>query len=336
MSAQASRIASASPVARDLFFAGTRSCRAARFEEAITHFQAAMRLAPGAAELHQWLISAMLAWAGQRKLPAPVKPPSDIVDLPLISVIICSITPAKLARITANLETLVPKASLEIIHISDARSMGDGYNLGARQANGDILIFCHDDIELLTADFASKIVARLENFDLLGVAGSRWLRDAMWVSAGLPYTRGQVVHLLDDRPGATYSAFGSGSPVQGDMQALDGLFLATRREVWSDIGFDEGYRGFHMYDIDFSFRCYLAGRRVAVCNDILIAHYSLGKFGEAWKTEADRFTAKFSERLETRKPGVLSCSNFRLNDMRQVERLFDAFQTFGYCADIAL
>ena len=54
------------------------------------------------------------------------------------------------------------------------------------RTNGDILIFCHDDIELLTADFASKIVARLENFDLLGVAGSRWLRDAMWVSAGLP------------------------------------------------------------------------------------------------------------------------------------------------------
>ena len=76
--------------------------------------------------------------------------------------------------------------------------MGEGYNRGARQAVGDILIFCHDDIEFLTPDTGHKLVGRLDEYDFLGVAGSTWLCDVQWGSAGLPYERRQVVHALAD------------------------------------------------------------------------------------------------------------------------------------------
>lgn len=319
-----------SPSARELHQAGVEACRQGQFERGIGCFKEAIRFAPHVEEFHQWLFSAMLVWS--RKQPETQAP--EHTSLPFFSVIVCSINPQKFLRLKQNIESLIPKNHLEIIRISDARNMGEGYNRGARQAAGDILIFCHDDIELLTPDIAHRLADRLDEYDLLGVAGSIWLRDAKWNLAGLPYLRGQVVHALTDRPGFTYSVYGLDGDTSGEIQALDGLFLAMRRDFWDENPFDEGYGGFHLYDIDLSFRCYLAGHRVGVCNDILIEHRSLGRFDEFWKRAADRFAARFGERLESRPAGVLMCSNFRLNDKEQVFQLFGALRRFGYGTDI--
>lgn len=259
---------------------------------------------------------------------------SECASLPFFSVIVCSINPQKFLRLKQNIESLIPKNHLEIIRISDARNMGEGYNRGARQATGDILIFCHDDIELLTPDIGYRLADRMDEYDLLGVAGSTWLLDAKWTLAGLPYLRGQVVHALTGRPGFTYSAYGMDNATSGGIQVLDGLFLAMRRNFWAENHFDEGYDGFHLYDVDLSFRCYLAGYRVGVCNDILIEHRSLGHFDESWKRAADRFAARFGDRLESHSAGVSVCSNFRLNDREQVLQLFRALRRFGYGTDI--
>jgi glycosyltransferase involved in cell wall biosynthesis len=307
-----------------------------RFEEAIAHFKAAVRLAPGETALHQWLISAMLAWADQQ--PAPATPLAPGMpggpSLPLISVIVCTINPDKFARLRANLESCVAPGSLEIIAITDARSMCEGYNRGARRAAGDILVFCHDDIRILTPDFAHRIVGHLGANDLLGVAGGRSVRDATWGAAGLPYTRGQVLHMLAHRRGVTYSAFGIDGPVSGGMQALDGLFLAMRPDTWERMGFDEEYDGFHLYDIDFSFRCHLAGGRVAVCNEILVEHHSLGSFDERWKRAAARFVERFGERFDQGPRGIMACTSFLLRDTARAQQLHRAFLQFGYGTDI--
>lgn len=321
------------PSARELHHAGVEACRQGQFETGIGYFKEAIRLAPQVVESHQWLFSAMLAWA-RLQLEIPVSQASERTSLPFFSVVVCSINTQKFLRLKQNIESLIPKKHLEIIRIPDARNMGEGYNRGARQAVGDILIFCHDDIELLTPDFGYRLAAQLDEYDLLGVAGSIWLRDAKWTLAGFPYLRGQVVHALADRSGFTYSAYGVDGAMSGGIQVLDGLFLAMRRDFWAENPFDEGYDGFHLYDIDLSFRCYLARHRVGVCNDILIEHRSLGHFDESWKRAANRFAARFGKRLESHSSGALVCSNFRLNDREQVFQLFRALRRFGYGADI--
>lgn len=319
--------------ARELHDAGVEACRQGRFETGVGYFKDAIRFAPQAVESHRWLFSAMLAWSRAQPETQEQQAP-ERTSQPFFSVVVCSINPQNFLRLKQNIESLIQKNNLEIIRVSDARNMGEGYNRGARQAVGDILIFCHDDIELLTPDFGYRLAGRLDEYDLLGVAGSIWLRDAKWTLAGLPYLRGQVVHALADRPGFTYSAYGLNGVMSGGIQALDGLFLAMRRDFWADNPFDEGYDGFHLYDIDLSFRCYLAGHRVGVCNDILIEHRSLGRFDESWKRAADRFAAHFGERLESHPAGINVCSNFRLNNREQVLHLFRALQRFGYGTDI--
>lgn len=319
--------------ARQLHAAGVEACRTGEFETAISCFREAIRCAPATPEFHQWLFSALLAWGRAQPFAAAA---AETTDLPSFSVVVCSVNPEKFARLKQNLEASIPGDRMEIVRIADARNMGEGYNRGARQAAGDILIFCHDDIQILTANAAWRIAERLRAYDLLGVAGSTWLRDARWSQAGLPYLRGQVVHALADRPGYTYSAFGLAGASAGGVQALDGLFLAMRREFWRENPFDEGYDGFHLYDVDLSFRCHLAGHRLGVCNEILVEHGSLGRFDASWQRAAERFTERFAGKFEQRPAGVLLPSNLRLNDRDQVLQLFRALRRFGYGTDIVV
>lgn len=312
---------------------GMALCQEGRFEQAIGMFKAELRRDPERMELHQWLVSTMVAWAKARGLTRLVAAPRPTPPH-RISVVVCSINPARLAGLWNNLRALIPEDRLELIHVPDARSMCEGFNRGARRATADTLVFCHDDIRILTPDFAWKIGERLRTHEVVGVAGSTRLTDARWGTAGFPYTSGQVVHRLAERPGVTYSAFGYDSPVGENMQSLDGLLIAMNRDVWAKHLFDEGYPGFHLYDVDFVFRCHLAGARIAVCNDILVEHHSLGAFDAAWKQAAEMFMARFGARLACHAPGVLVSCNFRLGSIEQAWGLFHALHAFGYGVDI--
>lgn len=215
-----------------------------------------------------------------------------------VSVIICSINPAKFARVSSNYSQLLADLPHEIIHIGDARSLCEGYNRGAERATGDILVFSHDDIEILSPDFAARLTEHLDRYDVIGVAGTTKVVDATWGMAGWPHIHGQVVHA--DRVLGTFavSLYQITSTVVENVQGLDGLFFAARRETWEAVRFDEKtFDGFHLYDLDFTFSAFLAGFRLAVCNDIVVAHDSRGKFDTRYEGYAHRFVAKHRERL---------------------------------------
>jgi hypothetical protein len=71
-----------------------------------------------------------------------------------------------------------------------------------------------------------------------------------------------------------------------------------RAEVAREIQFDQiTFDHFHLYDIDFSFRAYLRGYRLAVCRDFFLFHDSLGSFDAVWEEHRERFESKFAESL---------------------------------------
>src|SRR5436305_10032323 len=105
----------------------------------------------------------------------------------MISVIICSIDPVRFARVCANYRQVLGNEPHEIIGIHDAKGMCEGYNRGLAQARGDIVIFSHDDIEILTPEFATRLKKHLLRFDVVGIAGTLLLVGAGWFNAGPPY-----------------------------------------------------------------------------------------------------------------------------------------------------
>lgn len=245
----------------------------------------------------------------------------------MISVIICSINESKLARVVRNYTSLLQGEAFEIIVIRNAKSLCEGYNRGIRQSKGSILIFSHDDIEILSPDFALKLKQAFYLHDVVGVAGASRLTNANWAITGQPHIHGVVVY----PPGAVgnegyymVNVFGAETPVISGIQGLDGLFIAAKREVVERVGFDEQiFDGFHCYDTDFTFSACLAGFRVAVCAEIIIAHHSAGNFGEVWQKYNARFVEKHQGKLYTGERGSLRCAALRASSADSVLRLCD-------------
>lgn len=214
-------------------------------------------------------------------------------DKKLISIIVCSINEKKFASVSKNLGDRLEGEAYEIIGIHDAKSLCEGYNRGAEESTGSILIFCHDDIEIVSPDFSKKIRKYLQHYDMVGVAGTSRLANFNWMLSGQPYIHGVVTQIAPNTNELVILVFGADQPVSENIQALDGLFIAMKRRVWEEIRFDEKtFDAFHGYDVDFSFSAYLAGFRLAICNDIGIIHQSVGAYGDDWYVYQDRFMRK--------------------------------------------
>ena len=194
---------------------------------------------------------------------------------------------------SANYRTLYAGRAIEIIGIHDARSLAEGYNRGIAQSRGARLILSHDDIEILTPDFAARIDRHLDDYDLIGIAGTTRLVEGKWAAAGDPYVFTLVTSPDPEHGGYATMMLGGGPLVVPGIQALDGVFMAMRREVATAIPFDgETFDGFHLYDLDFSFRAHRAGFRLAVCRDVVLIHESTGSYDAAWEDYKRRFESK--------------------------------------------
>lgn len=220
-----------------------------------------------------------------------------------VSVIICSINDKKFAAVSANYADLLSGVAHEIIRISDARSMCEGYNRGIKKAQGRVLIFSHDDIKILSPDFWAKLHGHLQRFDLVGVAGTSLLAGSKWLAVGPPFIHGVVCHKTPDGRLSVDQFGAEHSTCVGDIQALDGLFFAANRRVVEHLLFDEEtFEGFHFYDIDFSYAAYRAGFRLGVCCNIAIIHDSRGMVDQSWENNAYFFLAKYKNVLPSIKP----------------------------------
>jgi GT2 family glycosyltransferase len=219
-------------------------------------------------------------------------------------VIICNVNPAKFARIQQHYQQLFSAEPYELIGIHDARSLSEGYNRGIARAKGEFLIFSHDDIEFLAPrDWLARLKNHLSHFDVVGLAGTTKLTfpEQAWAGSGPPYLFGQVAH-VGKKPNwpEPYQLMIFSTPASAvpGIQALDGMFLAVRREVLTRVTFDEkNFDHFHCYDLDFTFCTHLAGFKLAVACDMAVIHESSGNYGAEWNRAVERFILKHRSRL---------------------------------------
>ncbi|MBE0613352.1 MAG: hypothetical protein IH604_06775 [Burkholderiales bacterium] len=214
-----------------------------------------------------------------------------------VSVLLCSASAGRRDRAEAMYRRLLGDVQHELIVIDDARSFAEGYNRGLRRARHDVVIMAHEDIDILSSDFAARLLRGLSRHEMVGIAGTRKLAGGAWHFAGYPHLAGQigmpngggryVVALYDVTERETKG-----------LQALDGLLLATRRDTALRLGFDESaFDGRHLYDLDFSLRAAQSGLDCASCNDILVVRESQPSNDKDWGSYAQRFLDKHRERL---------------------------------------
>lgn len=200
----------------------------------------------------------------------------------MISIIVCSINPARAEAFRTNvLETI--GLPCEFI-IYDNREAGGSithvYNLCAGKAKGEYLCFAHEDIFFRTFDWGERIVSLLQKptTGVVGFAGStaKLATCSGWGSMR-QYTRYNYVQRFRD--GSIKYCIANPDKVSASpVIVLDGMCLFMRREVWAEIRFDEAtFQGFHLYDLDISMA---VGQKYInyVTNDVLLEHFSEGSY----------------------------------------------------------
>jgi len=313
------------------------SLRARNLDSAVAAACALVDERPEWQDAHRAYLQALLAWSRTEPdlVARTFPPPAAHAGRPRISVVICSIDPRKFERVTASYRQRFAGHALEIVGVHDARSLAEGYNRAATRARGDVLVFSHDDIELGTPDFAPRMLAHLDRYDGIGVAGASRVVGPKWGHAGQRHVHGHVLHAAPaGRTGVLLMAAGFQAPVCENIRVIDGVFIAVRRHVWATQRFDaDTYDGFHLYDLDFTWRASGAGAQLAVPLDLLLLHRSTGRYDAAWRRYARRFVARTG--LDPLAPPVPGGLQARLETSEQVDVLRAALLHFRFGAPVA-
>jgi len=187
------------------------------------------------------------------------------------------------------------------IAFQNTRGLPELYNDHiARHATDGIVLFIHDDAWIDDFFLIDRILAGLQSYDVIGIAGNRKRvpRQPSWAFVDMKLVlddsgnlSGAVAH--GDQPFAPVDAFG---PAPAECEILDGLLLAAKRSTLNARGvrFDTRFK-FHFYDMDFCRSARERGLRLGTW-PICLTHQSTGAFGsEGWLTGYASYLAKWGD-----------------------------------------
>jgi glycosyltransferase involved in cell wall biosynthesis len=220
----------------------------------------------------------------------------------MISVVVCTQKPVSDTAHERNIRKTAG-ADIEYLRIdnsSNSYSLAAAYNKGVEQSEGNIIVFMHDDVFFMEGNWAAVLESKFanESTGLVGVAGTQYLfaDNPGWVVAGRPFIRGHVIHELNNGQVYTLTVFNWERP-DAEVVAVDGLFFAIRKDLFTTIRFDEQtFDGFHFYDLDICMQV-RRSHKLIVTWDLLIKHQSGGSFNDNWKKYAFRFSEKYRQEL---------------------------------------
>lgn len=211
----------------------------------------------------------------------------------MLSIIISSVKTDHLDQIKRNIELTVgiPYEIISIDNRNAERGLCAVYNSAAKKAKFEFLCFMHEDIEIKTAGWGKKVIDHFKKdklLGLIGVIGSAYKSSIFsgWAPYGdTPSTidYGTLIQSYKHQniPTAHYYSNPENAIIR-EAAVLDGVWLCTRKTVFEKHPFDEHtFNGFHCYDIDLSLSI-SRNFKVAVIFDVLLEHYSEGKFDREW------------------------------------------------------
>ena len=192
--------------------------------------------------------------------------------------------------------TLESPALVQITH--DHLTLEEGYStqeIVYLESKNDIVVFCHDDIIFNKDGWGKKLINHFKKSDyaILGIAGTtdmsssgRWWEDSSKMM-------GIVKH---SNNGKTWESKYCANFEDEILESvvLDGLFFACHKDRIKN-KFDDDFKGFHFYDIDFTFKNHLLGSKVGVIFDVKVTHMSIGQTNDVWEKNRIQFVEKYKK-----------------------------------------
>lgn len=207
----------------------------------------------------------------------------------MISIIISSVNKNQLRLVAENIRKTigVPFELLSFDNHEGKYGICEIYNKGIAKAKYDILCFMHEDIEIHTDKWGNIVSAYFENNKELGLVGVAGSDNKSSVAGGCDTRFGTTyINIIQhfkftDRSPKRFSLPPDRKKEVNPVVCVDGVWFCCPTDVAKEFLFDEGLKGFHGYDIDFSLSVTKKYQAV-VSHEILMSHYSEGHFSHDW------------------------------------------------------
>lgn len=197
----------------------------------------------------------------------------------------------------------LPKVEVIPLENNGEYSLTEAYNIILSKSSNDVVVLCHDDIYFDTKNWGTKLLnhfKRNEGFGILGVAGSTYLHEGGKWWEDFTKVKGIVNHDSGGKKWESKYSISQGNQLD-EVLLIDGLFMALSKKRIK-LNFNEEVKGFHFYDVDFSFSNYLEGVRIGVMYDIRITHKSVGQTNDEWEINKQIFANRYKEVLPKKVP----------------------------------
>jgi len=177
-------------------------------------------------------------------------------------------------------------------------SLTEVYNKILNDSKNDIVILCHDDIYFDSKNWGQKILnhfKRNPDYGVLGLAGSTQLPSSAKWWEDFSKMRGIVNHEHGGKKWESKYSSSLGNQID-DTVLVDGLFIVINKNNIKQT-FNEDIKGFHFYDVDFSFRNFIYNVKIGVMYDVRVTHKSIGETNEQWEKNREVFAEKYKDVL---------------------------------------
>lgn len=229
----------------------------------------------------------------------------------MFSIIVCSINKTYLDALKINIAETIghPFELLVWNNLESPRPITEVYNRLGDQARFPYRCFMHEDILFRTPNWGSSLLLAFEKnpeTGMIGVAGAKYKSKTPsgWSTGIASLDCCNIFHR--DKNQHTIHLYAN--PNQSDFEPVanvDGVFICIRKEVWPQTRFnDQLLKGFHLYDIDFSFQV-ITHYTAAVIFSIDIIHLTEGgNFGDEWVDYTIRWHRQHAGSLPVRTKGT--------------------------------
>lgn len=249
----------------------------------------------------------------------------QVTGSPLASIVVCSRNAKLLSRFLRQIErrTSWPDREIVVVQHTGANdeamrqvltrfhplvvpytgpfNFADMNNRGAQTARGEILIFMNDDVEPLTPEWMTALIAQVQRPEV-GVAGAKLL-----YPSGAVQHAGIALGLMDGTGHPHRRTFGGGYwnwlDMTRNVSAVTGACLAVSRRVFDQLhGFDVNFP-VNYNDVDFCLRVRKAGYEVIYEPAARLRHRECASRspGTSWD-EREAFYQRWSAKLEQGDP----------------------------------
>lgn len=160
------------------------------------------------------------------------------------------------------LEGLAEQGRIRLLRYAEPFNYSAINNYAAREAQGEILAFLNNDLEVITPDWLSEMVAHASRSEIGAVGARLWYPDGTLQHGGVVLGLGGVAgHAMKHYPRRDPGYNARGVLIQ-NYSAVTGACLVLRRRLFEEVGgFDEVNLPIAFNDVDLCLRLLRAGYR---------------------------------------------------------------------------